>query len=134
VSDDRSGIPLHAEIRILGDALRTVADEGLRWSAEEPFHAERYERARVIAAKVFGLADTRGHEEIERTVFEHLTHRSPVAVGEGAVVEDGRVLLIRRSDDGLWALPGGGFNVGETPARRRRARSVRGDGPRGPRS
>jgi ADP-ribose pyrophosphatase YjhB (NUDIX family) len=29
---------------------------------------------------------------------------------------DGRVLLIRRSDNGFWALPGGCQNLGETPA------------------
>lgn len=28
----------------------------------------------------------------------------------------GRVLLIRRGDDGLWALPGGCQDLGETPA------------------
>jgi ADP-ribose pyrophosphatase YjhB (NUDIX family) len=28
----------------------------------------------------------------------------------------GRVLLIRRHDDGLWALPGGCQDLGETPA------------------
>lgn len=27
--------------------------------------------------------------------------------------EDGRILLIRRSDNGLWALPGGAMDVGE---------------------
>ncbi len=28
--------------------------------------------------------------------------------------DDGKVLLIQRSDNGLWALPGGGMEVGET--------------------
>ncbi|MCW2904074.1 MAG: mutT-like protein [Streptosporangiaceae bacterium] len=28
--------------------------------------------------------------------------------------EQGRVLMIRRSDNGLWALPGGGHDVGES--------------------
>ena len=30
--------------------------------------------------------------------------------------ETGRVLLIRREDNGLWALPGGCQDLGETPA------------------
>lgn len=30
--------------------------------------------------------------------------------------EAGRVLLVRRSDNGLWALPGGCQDLGETPA------------------
>ena len=37
-------------------------------------------------------------------------------IGAGAIVQDerGRVLLQRRSDDGLWGLPGGGLESGET--------------------
>ena len=30
--------------------------------------------------------------------------------------EAGRVLLVRRSDDGLWSLPAGGVDPGESPA------------------
>ena len=42
-----------------------------------------------------------------------------LVVGVAAFVQDdaGRVLLIERGDNGLWALPGGGQEVGEsTPA------------------
>lgn len=30
--------------------------------------------------------------------------------------DDGRLLLVQRSDNGLWAMPGGGLEVGETVA------------------
>ena len=36
--------------------------------------------------------------------------------------EQGRILLIKRRDNTLWALPGGGHDIGET--RDRRARRV----------
>ena len=38
--------------------------------------------------------------------------------GADALVRDdgGRVLLVRRSDDGRWAMPGGWVEPGETPA------------------
>jgi ADP-ribose pyrophosphatase YjhB (NUDIX family) len=29
--------------------------------------------------------------------------------------DEGRVLLVRRADDGLWAMPGGWAELGETP-------------------
>lgn len=37
-------------------------------------------------------------------------------VGAGvAVLKEGKVLLIRRGDDGLWDVPGGGSESGEAP-------------------
>ena len=38
------------------------------------------------------------------------------SIGASAIVQDerGRVLLQRRSDDGLWGMPGGGLELGET--------------------
>lgn len=39
-----------------------------------------------------------------------------IVVAASAFVEDGagRVLMIQRSDNGLWAIPGGGQDIGET--------------------
>lgn len=37
-----------------------------------------------------------------------------VAVTVVALDKDGRVLMIERTDNGLWAIPGGGQDVGET--------------------
>ena len=43
----------------------------------------------------------------------HITH---VKVGVGVIVVDdrGRVLLEKRSDNGMWGLPGGGIEPGES--------------------
>ena len=42
-----------------------------------------------------------------------------IVVATSTYVEDdlGRILLIRRTDNGLWALPGGGMDPGETVTR-----------------
>lgn len=40
-----------------------------------------------------------------------------MVMGDALVINpDGEMLLIRRSDSGLWAAPGGAFDVGETAA------------------
>ena len=39
---------------------------------------------------------------------------TPFVGAEAAVFRDGRILLIKREDDGLWAMPGGLTDVGET--------------------
>ena len=46
-----------------------------------------------------------------------LKHTTPFAVGDAAIINaDERILLIRRADNGLWAMPGGVLEVGETAA------------------
>jgi mutator protein MutT len=105
------------DLRMLADELRALAAAGTRWTQGEPYNQDRYARARRIAAQLFSLADTRSADEIEQTLFSELTHIAPIPCGDGAVFDDeGRILLIRRADDGLWAMPGGGIEMGETPA------------------
>jgi 8-oxo-dGTP diphosphatase len=49
-----------------------------------------------------------------KEVARHLLHRPVVGVAAAARTPDGRWLLIRRTDTGEWALPGGTLEWGET--------------------
>jgi 8-oxo-dGTP pyrophosphatase MutT (NUDIX family) len=112
VSDD-----LGQHLRLLGDELRALGTLGLQYSSDKPHDRDRYEHTLDIAAELFAIADERPAAEIRKTVFQEISHIAPVAVGDAAVFDDdGRILLIRRADDGLWAMPGGAFEVGETAA------------------
>ncbi len=105
------------EIRMLGDRLRAIAQVGLDYAEDSPYDADRYERVLRIVSELFALADTRSAEEIHRTLFTQLTHRTPLVGAEAAIFDDeDRLLLIRRADDGRWALPGGLIDPAETPA------------------
>jgi ADP-ribose pyrophosphatase YjhB (NUDIX family) len=97
--------------------LRVIAALGEKWSAENPYDVDRYHRVAKVGAQLFSLVDVRGPEEIEQTVFQELTHIAPIPVADAAVFDGtGRILLIQRSDTGRWAMPGGGLELGETPA------------------
>jgi 8-oxo-dGTP pyrophosphatase MutT (NUDIX family) len=105
------------EIRAIADELRALAAMGLRFTQDDPYNRERYERVRSTAARLFAVADVRSPSEIERSLLTQLTHVTPATCGDAAVFDDGgRILLIQRADDGLWAMPGGAFDVGETAA------------------
>lgn len=52
--------------------------------------------------------------KIVKEVARHLLRRPVVGIAAVARTKDGRWLLIRRGDTGLWALPGGTLEWGET--------------------
>ena len=56
----------------------------------------------------------RGAWTIIKEVGRHILKRPVVGIAAAAHTADGRWLLIRRSDTGLWALPGGTLEWNET--------------------
>jgi len=105
------------QLRLWADELHTIANEGLHWTGDDSYSIRRYERIRRIAAAVFAAQDVRDAHEIEQTYAGNLTHVSAYSCGDAAIINDrGEILLIQRKDDHLWAMPGGFFEVGETPA------------------
>ena len=60
------------------------------------------------------MAIPRGIWKIVKEILRHLLRRPVVGVAAAARTSDGRWLLIRRTDTGEWALPGGTVEWGET--------------------
>lgn len=108
---------LAQRLRLWADELRAIANEGLHWDGENPYNRRRFERVRRIAAEVFAAQDARDGEAIELFFRADPWHMAPYPCGDAAVFNQrGEILLIQRKDDQLWAMPGGAFEVGETPA------------------
>lgn len=99
----------------VADELRAIALLGLRY-AENAYDRERYERTLGLSARLVAALEQRSAAEVLGQFKDNLLHISPLAGAEAAVFRDGKLLLIRRHDDGLWALPGGLVDVGETLA------------------
>lgn len=100
----------------IADELRSIADMGLRFT-EEAYDRERYERILALSARLVNAADGRDPADVLAIYQDNLSHVSPNCGGEAVVIRDGKILLIRRGDNGLWAMPGGFTDVGETIAR-----------------
>ena len=87
------------------DRLRALCNAGLRY-AEDPYQAERYEQILKLSAELTALVDARPLAEIRRRFFEEMRYLTPFAVVDTAVFDGaGRVLLIKRADNGRWAAP-----------------------------
>lgn len=102
-------------LRQIADELRAVAAFGLNF-ARTPHDRERFEHVLSASARLRALADGEPAEALLRRYRERHFDVGPIASGEAAVFHDGRLLLVRRNDDGLWALPGGITDPGETLA------------------
>lgn len=106
-----------AEARRIADELRGVAAFGLNFARPGSFDAERWELVLAAAARLAALNGDGAADALLARYHANHFDIGPVASGEAAVFHEGRLLLIRRSDDGLWALPGGITDPGETLAR-----------------
>ncbi|MEZ4710473.1 MAG: NUDIX hydrolase N-terminal domain-containing protein [Caldilineaceae bacterium] len=105
-----------AEILQIANELRSLGTVG-RYYAENPYQVERNEKVMRLAARLLSLVETRNLAELERLFFDDLVTVTPLAVVDTAVFDaEGRLLLMQRSDDHLWAMPGGGCEVNELPA------------------
>ncbi len=98
------------------DKLRDISATGSHF-AENPYDKENYKIIQDIALSMMALSggnDIAELEPIRDTIF---TRPTPLSVGDGAVIDDnGRILLIQRADNKLWAMPGGALEVNETPS------------------
>ena len=104
------------QIALWADRLRDLSAMGL-FFAKSVHDEMAYREAQTIAKEMMALATGEPLERIEPlrgTVFARPT---PLTTGDAALIDaEGRMLLIRRADNGKWAMPGGALEVGETPA------------------
>jgi ADP-ribose pyrophosphatase YjhB (NUDIX family) len=105
-----------SQIRQLASELRGLSNMGLVYT-EDPYQAERYHRIIAIAGELTSLVDERDVGTLQRHFAQDLHYRTPYAVVDCATFDPaGRILLIQRADNRLWALPGGACEINESPA------------------
>lgn len=103
------------DILPLLEELQLIARNGLAF-AQDPYDRERYERLLGLASRYYGTALDLPPDEVRRRFAAELGYVTP-KVGANAAIFDaaGRILLIRRMDDGLWCLPCGWLEPNESP-------------------
>jgi 8-oxo-dGTP pyrophosphatase MutT (NUDIX family) len=103
------------QIAFWSDKLRDMAATGLKY-AQNIYDHERYAALQQIAIEMLGLATERPPAELEPLRETIFSRASPLVAGTAAIIDDdGKILLMRRSDNRLWNMPGGILEVGETP-------------------
>ncbi|MCS6828210.1 MAG: NUDIX hydrolase N-terminal domain-containing protein [Caldilinea sp.] len=104
------------QIALWADVLRHMAASGLHF-APTIYDRERYHALQTLAMEMQAYAGGQTPEALEPLRAGVFSHVTPFCTADAAIIdEQGRLLLIRRADNRLWALPGGALEVGETPA------------------
>lgn len=102
------------EIQAIAAQLAQLARTGLTDSRDEYDHA-RYVRIIRLANELAEVGSIAGN--LGRRHSGALLMNTPLVGVDAAIFDQqGRILLIQRSDCGLWAMPGGAADVGESAA------------------
>ncbi|MCH8223210.1 MAG: NUDIX hydrolase N-terminal domain-containing protein [Chloroflexi bacterium] len=105
-----------SDIARWAEVLRDVSAAGL-FHSEIFYDRERYSRLQSLAEEMMAAAIGITTEDFTPLQKELFDHPGPLIGADAAIFDDrDRILLIRRSDNGLWAMPGGAAEVGERPA------------------
>ncbi len=103
------------QLRYWAHELAAMAGTGLEF-AENDYDRERYTRVMSIADGMAGMTIDADFTP-ERPYLPDLGIASPkVGCSVAAFDGDGRVAVIKRADNGHWALPGGYAEVGTPPS------------------
>jgi len=104
------------QIALWADRLRDISAMGLHF-AKNIHDEEAFRVVQTIAMEMLALATGESVEQMEPLRASVFSRPTPMATGDAAVIDDrGRILLVKRADNGKWAMPGGALEVGETPA------------------
>jgi ADP-ribose pyrophosphatase YjhB (NUDIX family) len=96
--------------------LQSIAQIGLAF-VKDPFDEERYRAIRRLASEMMAEGSGEPAERIEALFAGETGYATPKIDVRGAVIRDGRILLVREVlDRGRWTLPGGWADVNESPS------------------
>ena len=103
------------QLRFWAHELAAMATTGLEFASND-YDRDRFQRMSAIARDLAAMTiDARFTPE--RPYLPDLGVVSPkVGCSVAAFDEGGRVVLIKRADNGRWALPGGYAEVGSPPS------------------
>ena len=105
-----------AEVLAVSMELRALAAFGRNFARPGSNDEERWNHVLEASARMAALG---GGDPAELRLKRYRANHfdvGPIASGEAVVFHKNKLLLIRRTDDGLWALPGGITDPGETLA------------------
>ena len=96
--------------------IQALSQTGLTYSENE-YNTLRYQRLMEIAAEIVQSHTRLLKEPLLQNFCAQPGYATPKVDVRGAVVRDGRILLVQERVDERWCMPGGWADVGELPSK-----------------
>ena len=95
--------------------IQAVSQTGLTFASSE-YETQRYKRLTEIAAEIVQDHTGLPKERLLPDFFMQAGYATPKVDVRGAVVRDGKILLVQERVDERWCMPGGWADVGDLPS------------------
>jgi ADP-ribose pyrophosphatase YjhB (NUDIX family) len=95
--------------------IQALSQTGLYYSETE-YHTQRYRRLMEITAEIVENHAGLPKQPVLENFLVQPGYATPKVDVRGAVVREGKILLVQERVDGCWTMPGGWADVGEYPA------------------
>jgi ADP-ribose pyrophosphatase YjhB (NUDIX family) len=95
--------------------IQALSQTGLTYTENE-YQTQRYQRLMEIAAEIVENHTQLTKEPLLQNFLAQPGYATVKVDVRGAVIRDGRILLVQERADGSWCMPGGWADVGEMPS------------------
>ena len=95
--------------------IQALAQTGLTYSKID-YDIQRYHRLEEIAAQIVASHSMLSTEKIVENYRVQPGYATPKIDVRGAVIRNGKILLVQERSDGGWTMPGGWADVGDAPS------------------
>ncbi len=99
-----------------GQQLLAISQNGLAFTKDQ-FDRERFENIQKIAKEILTVQTDTPIERLSMIISEEKGYATQKVDVRGGVFKDNKVLLVRERSDGLWTIPGGYCDVGDSPSK-----------------
>ena len=99
----------------LARELFSISQSGITYCKNE-YDLYSYRRLQEMSTEIVAAHSELSKESILQTFTAQTGYATPKIDVRGAVVRDGKILLVQESADDKWALPGGWADIGDTPS------------------
>ena len=99
----------------LARELFSMSQSGITYCKNE-YDLHSYRRLQEMSAEIISAHSELSKESILKTFTAQNGYATPKIDVRGAVISDGKILLVQESADNKWALPGGWADIGDMPS------------------